>query len=207
METPVFHRNKQTSLQPNAHIPLEIHLVRHAEARNDDGIDSHGPELTSHGVRQAKRLGKRLAQQRYSAIYSSDLNRAQQTADAVALHHPDDLLTLTRDLREVASAHTALGMSRTTQNDDRSMHEEQDAMHRVVHHLRNKHDAGETILLVSHGNITRSLIPILGKVHPTSSPLFEIFNTSLSIVDIWPSGQTVVRLVNCVSHLPQRMVT
>jgi broad specificity phosphatase PhoE len=207
MEKPVFRLKKQPNRHANAHSPLKIHLVRHAEALNDDGIDSHGPQLTPHGVRQAQRLGKRLSKERYAAIYSSDLTRAQQTADAIAQHHSDDALTLTRDLREVACAHTAAGMSRTTLHDDRSIREEKEAIERVIHHLLDAHNQGETILVVSHGNITRSLIPMLGHIDPAKAPLFEIFNASLSIVDIWPSKRAVVRLVNCVSHLPPRMVT
>ncbi len=91
---------------------LEVHLVRHGQAFADRGIDTHGPELTASGRRQARRVARRLARQRYTAIYCSDLTRARQTADEIALHHPDDLLTVTRDLREVSGYHSDVHMSR-----------------------------------------------------------------------------------------------
>ncbi len=187
--------------------PIVVHLVRHAEARNNDGIDSHGPELTALGHRQAHYLGKRLANERYSAIYCSDLTRARQTADAIAHHHPDDLLTVTRDLREVSGDHTAVKMSRLTMHTDSSLSDEQDAMSRIVSHLRHSHTGGEHVLVVSHGNLMRSLIPLLGGLDPAKAPLLEIYNASLSIVDLWPSGRAVIRLANCVSHLPEKLVT
>jgi len=193
-----------TSTPPS---PLVVHLVRHAEARNDAGIDSHGPELTALGHRQAHYLGKRLAKERYAGIYCSDLTRARQTADAIARHHPDDLLTVLRDLREVSGYHSALRMSRLTIHTDRSLIEEQDAMIRFINHLRHSHEGGEHVLVVSHGNMTRSLIPMLGGLDPTQAPLMEIYNASLCIVDVWPSGRAVIRLANCVAHIPEKLVT
>ncbi|MBT3191222.1 MAG: histidine phosphatase family protein [Verrucomicrobia bacterium] len=203
----MFGHRKLRALSTAAPPSLEIHLVRHAQAHNDNGIDTHGPELTPHGRRQARRLAKRLTGAQYTGIYSSDLTRARQTADAIALHHADNLLTVTRDLREVSGQHTALHMSRLTINSDRSLIEEQQAMHRVINHLRETHEQGERVLIVSHGNITRSLIPLLGGLAPAKAPLLEIYNASLSIVDAWPSGRAVVRLANCVAHLPERLIT
>lgn len=187
-------------------LPIVIHLVRHAEARSGEGIDSHGPELTALGLRQAHYIGKRLAKERYAAIYCSDLTRARQTADAIANHHSDDLITVTRDLREVSGYHSALKMSRLTIHSDRSLIEEQDAMYRFVNHIRHNHESGEHVLIVSHGNMTRSLIPMLGGLDPTQAPLMEISNASLCIVDLWPS-RAVIRLANCVAHIPEELVT
>ena len=80
-------------------------------------------------------------------------------------------------------------------------------MHRVINHLRETHEQGERVLIVSHGNITRSLIPLLGGLAPAKAPLLEIYNASLSLVDAWPSGRAVGRLANCVAHLPERLIT
>jgi broad specificity phosphatase PhoE len=204
----VFSRPKISRATPPVVPPsIEVHLVRHGQAHDDNGIDSHGPELTPEGHRQANLLAKRLAKNRYAGIYCSDLTRARQTADAIALHHTDNALTLTRDLREVSGFHSAVHMSRLTVQTDRSMIEEHEAMNRVINHIRKSHPQGECILIVSHGNITRSLIPLLGGLDPSKAPLLEIYNTALCIVDMWPSGRAVLRLANCVSHLPERMIS
>ncbi len=193
--------------QPKAPPPLVVHLVRHAEACNDDGIDAHGPQLTGRGRRQAHYVAKRLAKERYAGIYSSDLTRARQTADAIALHHDDDLVTVTRDLREVSGYHSALRLSRLTVHHDRSLVDEQEAMNRMVGHFRHMHCGGQKILVVSHGNLTRSLIPLLGGLDPAKAPLIEIHNASLSIVHVWSTGHAVVLLANGTSHIPERLIT
>ena len=195
---------RAAALYPSA---LEVHFVRHAQAHDEDGVDSHGPELTPTGRQQANGIAKRLATCQYNAIYSSDLTRARQTADTIARHHADTEVILTRDLREVCGSHSALTHSRLTVHSERSLIEEKEAMHRIVSHLREEHTPGQCVLIVSHGNITRSLIPLLGGLEPSKSPLIEIYNTSLCIVDCWPHNRAVLRLANCVSHLNDRLVT
>ena len=127
-------------LYPSA---LEVHLVRHAQAHDEGGGESHGPELTPAGRQQASCVAKRLAGYHYNAIYCSDLTRARQTADTIARHHSDTEVTLTLDLREVCGSHTAMTHSRLTVQSDRSLIEEKQAMHRVVSHLREEHKPGE----------------------------------------------------------------
>lgn len=64
-----------------------ICLVRHgetpwnAERRLQGHLDI---ELNTNGLAQAQRTAHSLAGQRFAAIYSSDLQRARQTADAIA---------------------------------------------------------------------------------------------------------------------------
>ncbi len=199
----LFHSN----LPPAVQNSLEVHLVRHGQAHNDDGVDTHGPELTALGLRQARSLGKRLAHHKYAAIYSSDLTRARQTADAIACHHPDDILTVTRDLREICGSHSTLGMSQLITHSDRSLIEEQESMHRFIDKLRSTHSENDSVLVVCHGNIIRGLIPLMGGIESNHTPLVEIYNCALSIINIWSNGRAVVRLLNCVSHLPQKYIT
>src|SRR5688572_8434684 len=72
-----------STLMPRTHVII----VRHGEtewniARIRQGhLDS---KLTDKGLAQAKALAQRLARERFSAIYSSDLGRAVQTALAIA---------------------------------------------------------------------------------------------------------------------------
>jgi probable phosphoglycerate mutase len=73
-----------------------IILIRHGETawnavrRLQGHIDI---PLSEVGQRQALALGRALAAERIDAIYSSDLGRALQTAQAVAAHHPLELRT------------------------------------------------------------------------------------------------------------------
>lgn len=69
---------------------MHIMLVRHGEtAYNASGrYQGHMQiSLNDTGFAQATRVGQRLRQHHFAAIYSSDLLRAVQTATAIATHH------------------------------------------------------------------------------------------------------------------------
>ena len=82
-------------------------LVRHgatAATEEDRFSGSTGAELSEQGRWQAARLGERLSQQNITAIYSSPLSRALETAGIVAGHCR--LEPITRDeLREINHGH------------------------------------------------------------------------------------------------------
>lgn len=65
----------------------ELWLVRHGETDwNREGrLQGHGdPPLNATGLAQAERVADMLAGRRVDAVWSSDLRRARQTADAIA---------------------------------------------------------------------------------------------------------------------------
>ena len=67
----------------------ELWLIRHADAYHGLEELSGGrvdPALSTRGREQARRLAARLATVRLDALWSSDLRRARETAEAVALN-------------------------------------------------------------------------------------------------------------------------
>ena len=84
-----------------------LFLVRHgATSATEEGrfSGSTGVELSEQGRWQAARLGERLAQQNITAVYSSPLSRALETARIAAGHC--GLVPVTRDgLREIGHGH------------------------------------------------------------------------------------------------------
>ena len=81
------------------------------------------------------------------------------------------------------------------------------ALERFVARVRRTHVPGEKILAVCHGNVIRSVVPLLAGRRPEHSVMMEISNTAVTILDVWPSGEAVLKLANCVSHLMPRLVT
>jgi broad specificity phosphatase PhoE len=78
---------------------MEILLIRHGETRYniEHRIYGHAQiDLTTRGHTQAAAVGERLKGTPISAIYSSDLIRAYQTAQSIAGHHR---LTVQADAR------------------------------------------------------------------------------------------------------------
>ncbi|MGC8861269.1 MAG: histidine phosphatase family protein, partial [Armatimonadota bacterium] len=66
---------------------IAVYLVRHGEsAYNSEGRiqGQHDPPLTELGLRQAELVAGRLAEEKFDAVYSSDLVRARATAEVIA---------------------------------------------------------------------------------------------------------------------------
>lgn len=80
-----------------------ILLVRHAETdwnRTDRWQGHADPRLNATGLRQADQLARELSRDTFDAIYSSDLRRAYETADAIARGRRLEVVR-DHDLREI----------------------------------------------------------------------------------------------------------
>jgi len=84
-----------------------VFLIRHGAtvlSKEDRFAGSTDVALSDAGIDEAKKLGKRLASEKISAVYCSDMHRAIHTAEAVAKHH--DLTPIQRPgLREIDHGH------------------------------------------------------------------------------------------------------
>lgn len=75
------------NLPPMSHAAI---LVRHGEVENPDNIvyaDLPGFGLSERGFRQAESVGQRLSSLQIAAVYASPLQRATETAAAIADEH------------------------------------------------------------------------------------------------------------------------
>lgn len=67
-----------------------VHLVRHGEVQNPDNVvyaDLPGFHLSERGLREAEWAGAYLDTRSITAVYSSPLDRAMETASLIANHH------------------------------------------------------------------------------------------------------------------------
>lgn len=90
-----------------------IHLVRHGEVENPKGViygRLPGYNLSERGRRQAEITGEHLADRDIGAIWASPLERAQETAQAIAAHHSVGIVT---DERLIESGTTLEGLGKT----------------------------------------------------------------------------------------------
>jgi broad specificity phosphatase PhoE len=83
---------------------MKLYLIRHGQQKqnwgDDPAMDMPDPELSTLGCQQAELLAYRLAEKNISAIYTSDLKRAVQTAEIVN-HHLGLTIQQEPDLREI----------------------------------------------------------------------------------------------------------
>jgi len=200
---------KITPTQKTISSPLVIMFVRHAQATQGSRALSgqEDPALTDLGLQQASRVARRLQNEEFAHAYTSTLVRARETAKHILGYHRGVSLSETPDLVEICRDHFVGVPDGFKPAPKELVERERDALQRFANRLRHAHEPGQKILVVAHGNLIRSIMPILGGRNPLESLLVEINNTAVCVLDLWASGAAVLQLGNCVKHLLQGEVT
>ena len=189
-------------------------LVRHGEtAANVAGrMQGRGDDpLTERGQQQVRAIAERLgrAPQRPTALYSSPLGRARQTADAIgaALGFPvrlrDGLQELNLGRLEGASASE---LAAAVGNDPDARYPDGESLRefveRVVGTMAGLVAAhpGATIVVVSHGGVISTVLSTWADGYGRSWRDYLAHNCALSTVEF--SSGPVLRMVNDCTHLP-----
>jgi len=179
----------------------QVIIVRHGQTEwNIAGIrQGHlDSRLTEKGIAQAKALAQRLARERFTALYSSDLGRAMQTAMAVADLTGHEIVTDAR-LRErhlgIFQGLTAAAIMDKYPEERRqfrtlgpdyvlpggeSMRQQVERNVAYLDELAAKH-RGEQIVVVTHGGVVSGFFR-----HTLAIPLdaprrFEFVNAGLNV--------------------------
>ncbi len=198
---------------------IRLYLVRHSETTyNVEGRiqgQSDSP-LTPVGVRQARAVAERLTQERFDAIYSSDLGRARATADVIAAGRNQPIfesVSLRESYFGVVQGMTHAQIEATFPPDqnpwrrDLSMRPpEAETPEQVIERcarflkgVREDHADGSTVLAVGHGGSLRGLVLAACGIPASFYRVFPASNASLSILEI--GERPVIRLWNDTSHL------
>ena len=164
--------------------------------------------LNAEGLAQAERLAERFAQWPAEVVYSSPLQRALSTAQALA--KPRGLCTVVLEgLKEINfgtwEGRSILGMEREERGAFRTwMHDPffnmppgaedwesiRDRVERAVEMILA--EPHERIAVVTHGGIIRALFAVLLGLDPHTVWRLRVFNCSLSGVEIGPDGPALV---------------
>ncbi|HTN71633.1 MAG TPA: histidine phosphatase family protein [Methylomirabilota bacterium] len=198
----------------------QLIVVRHGQTEwNLKGVrQGHlDSPLTDRGVAQAKALGERLAREKFTALYSSDLGRAVETAQMIAVVTGHVIITDER-LRE-----RHLGIFQGLNGDEiRERFPEEHRLHRTLgpsyvipggesvqqHVARNvgyfneiaqKH-LGETIVVVTHGGVLSGLFRYTLSIPFEAPRRFEFTNAGLSVFN-YEEGNWFLQTWGDVSHL------
>lgn len=165
-------------------LATRIYIVRHAEnVSNVTNTFGGNHSLTKLGEEQAMQIAKKLPLNQIKIIYSSHLKRAIETAKIIKnqIDHEAELL-IKENLRErhfgnlegkeilqehkdinngaLAKAHDLIWDVHLT-DDDETFRESHNRYLKELKFVAAKHP-GETILVVSHGSVMRSLLVSLG---------------------------------------------
>jgi probable phosphoglycerate mutase len=161
-------------------VATTILLARHGETDwNREGrFQGHADApLNELGRAQARDLAQRLASTPFSAVYSSDLSRARETAEILAVSHGVPVI-VDPGLREVdvgswsglTRAEIAKRFPDAEHHDGETRDEHLARVLAAVERIAHGH-SGERILIVSHGGSLRAL-----RRHCTGEPVHPIAN-------------------------------
>ncbi len=202
-------------------------LVRHGETRGNLEGKAQGhfdAPLTDNGVQQTKALAQRLSNTEFDAVYSSDLQRAVHTAEAILQGRSDIEIQRRSELRELNYGDYENTPWFDHRDEDPTFFKLRiewetrpiakypggesatDLWQRVgdfAHELLADHPEKTTILVVAHGGSLQALLAQLLGLRITDQWRFQFDNTSISIIkehviapNVWQA-----KLFNDTSHL------
>lgn len=197
-----------------------LFLVRHGETELNSAERYWGRsdvKLSAVGIEQAERLRDRLAVEKIDAVYSSNLERALVTAEIIAFSHRLAVTTCA-ELREVDFGQleglnfseisqlypevAKLWAERSTKlkyPGGESLVEFNTRVSKFLSKL-DKHTTGETILVVAHAGVLRTLVCQLLGIDPQRRWQIRLDLASFSILETHQQG-AILSLLNDVSHL------
>ena len=203
----------------------DLYFIRHGRTFwNEAGrFQGHlNSELNDIGLEQASALGQRFSDAGFDHVYSSDLGRARQTAEALTKYHSVSIVEETA-LRErcmgvfqgltsaeIIRDHGASWDLFKDKDPDYRMPEGESIndvlarAHGFLKRIRTKH-SGQRVAAVTHGGWIRVVLKdLLGMEQNRAAP-FKVFNTSvhhLRFVD----DQWWVFSMGDVAHLDEKLL-
>ena len=197
---------------------MRLVLIRHAETvENAKGIvqGQLSGRLSNKGIEQAKATAELLKNERFDAVYSSDLGRARETTSIIMRDRPDQAVITERRLREqsfgVYEGKPILEMLKRMKREradfttfaPRGGENPAAFCLRVIklyEELKGKHRA-DNVLLVTHNGVINVLLGLL--VYDNSEAALDRItsNGSITILTIDDSDVVTVETENNTDHL------
>lgn len=198
---------------------MKLFLIRHGQTDWNFEQRFQGQSdipLNAVGHRQASDLAERFASESFDVVYSSDLQRALETAHIVTGLSTDikieprlreisfgDWEGLTYD--EIKEKHPAVlaewenDVYQKAPPNGETVGQLVQRVQSVLISLQAEH-ANQTVLIVGHGGVLQSLICLALNLPPDRYWQFHLSPASLSQVAFYPAG-AIVNLLNDTSHL------
>jgi len=193
-------QQKKAAIRSGSEGFIRLVLVRHGEAGGEPPRPELGPPLTPLGRRQAARVARRLAEERFDHIYSSDLARAYESAQAICESHTGTPYTVSEDIREVGDHFGVVDPMP-------ELLRQRKAVARFSRRLLYHHRYGQNILVVAHERLIQLLVTLLAGLSPDKTILLSCHNTAVAVLRISRKRPPLLVAANSVSHLLPGQVT
>ncbi|MEO8161236.1 MAG: histidine phosphatase family protein [Arenimonas sp.] len=195
--------------EPAAPAVRTIVLVRHGQYDADPAADPKlGPHLSALGVAQAHIVGARLAALPggFDVLYTSPLQRARDTAAAIAGDFPGREFKVLDDLAECTPPTRVARIMAEEKPEDLAACKAQ--LDRVfAEHFKPAQGKPSTELYVCHGNVIRYLATRALGVDDTAWLAMSVGHASITRIRVQADGSFKLISVGDVGHLPPNLLT
>lgn len=189
-----------------------ITFVRHGSNNfvKEDTPWHPGPKLNKKGIEESELTGKYLSNLSFDIVFSSDMNRARQTAEIINKHqktqrrHKDfENIVFIRELAE----HDQIIYGKRPRSKLRKKYEEEKKkagdtlcfFQRIIREY-----SGGKIMIVAHGNVIRACLGVSLGYELRKSPELNLFNCSVSTVVFEKSKLKSIFHINSIDHCGAR---
>lgn len=183
-----------------------LYLVRHGQYTHIPEGPKRDAGLTELGLEQSQATGEALRAFPIEMIYTSDLWRALQTAQAIAASFPDVPLRRSQTLRETIPyvpphkwEEYQARRPNVTLEDMKAKQQRTDKTYGRFFNRARGHD--KHILIVSHGNLIRYFVCLAWGIPLAQWVDLGSLNCGITMVQIWSDGKSFVQAYNDVGHL------
>lgn len=198
---------------------LGLILIRHGETvENASNIvqGHHHGHLSEKGRKQAVKVAFRLNEEKFDAVYSSDLERAFHTARILmkeqkslpiitdqrlreqnfGIYEGKPVISVLRQIRRQKADFTTFCPSNGEAPEDF-----RNRIKEFIGEVRSKH-FGQTVVVVTHNGVINVILAVFSLLSPEERVSQNIFgNGAITILDIDTSGNVTVETSNCSEHL------
>jgi len=209
------YQSPYSKIKPKIRRPYSIiYLIRHCnpDYSSEHLVGDFNMPLSDIGLRQREYLTQHLLEKQIDKVYSSELLRAQETAQPFAERAGKKIIIDSRlneidwkdwfrikyfNMSEAARAKS----SKQYKKLDKDLDKMQTVGRRLIADIY-KHNKGKAVALFCHGNIIKSIITGILDANIIGFLSLEIFQSSISKLVIDRDGYIKINYINNIGHLP-----
>src|SRR3989339_1744563 len=194
----------------------QIYLVRHCKPDYSQQklVGDHNMPLDKIGLKQRKLLNKKLLSLHADIVYTSELLRAQQTAE-IFLKKKKLTPVIDKRLNKVdwtewykikyfnMSEKTRIKRVKFYKEMDKRLNILQTRFRRILADIWEK-NKGKDIMIFCHGNVIRSILTSILNTDAIGFLSIELYQSSISKIVIDKYGYVKINYINNIGHLPHR---
>lgn len=179
-------------------ISMEIIFIRHAEKIKEEGDLG----LSETGKIQAKNLAKRIGKLHFDEIYSSNLNRAKETAKIVGKK-----IKLKPQIEESLNEFESNLLKIKKEDWDNESKSHYESLEYFLSTFNKRADEDKRVLIIAHGLTNRLILAIMLELELKNLVRFRLLETGICEIYWMPKFKNWrLKYWNDVSHQPKELI-